>query len=227
MYKYYNKEADGFMKYYYAKIYTVKQNLSKQIELFESLGGNEQTIFEEKKSITNFGNRKTWEKLMKLVKQGDIIVVKNLDRLGDNIKKIRECIINLSNQGIMIESIEQEYLNSLLKEKLRCKSAGLLTESLLDSMLDTILEVDILKAEWEKKELRKRQKEGIKKAKERGQHIGRYKEENYRKKFIKIYPLTKDKDNPEYINITKACEKIGCSRPMFYKMLKEKTNGIL
>ena len=54
----------------------------------------------------------------------------------------------------------------------------------ISAMLDTMLEVDLLRAEWERKELRKRQKEGIERAKSRGQHIGRDKEEKYREKFI-------------------------------------------
>ena len=211
----------NIMKYYYARVSTAKQNLSRQVELFKELGGTIRTIFEEKKSGVNFEDREAWQELMKYIKSGDIIVVKNLDRLGRNAKEVRECLIELAAKEVIVKSIDQEYLNDFLKSKLVDKKADSLAEAMLNAMLDTMLEVDLLRAEWERKELRKRQKEGIERAKSRGQHIGRYKEEKYREKFIEVYSLTRDKDNPEYMNITKACEEIGCSRPMFYKMEKE------
>ena len=209
------------MKYYYARVSTAKQNLARQIELFKELGGNKRTIFEEKKSGANFEDREAWDELMDCVRANDIIVVKNLDRLGRNAKEVRECLVDLADKKIIVESIDQEYLNEFLKTKLADKTANSLAEAMLNAMLDTMLEVDLLRAEWERKELRKRQQEGIERAKARGQHLGRNKEEKYREKFKEIYPLTRNKDNPGYMNITKACKEIGCSRPMFYKMEKE------
>ena len=158
---------------------------------------------------------------MECVRSSDVIVVKNLDRLGRNAKEVRECLIKLADKKVIVESIDQEYLNEFLKTKLIDKTADSLAEAMLNAMLDTMLEVDLLRAEWERKELRRRQQEGIERAKARGQHLGRNKEEKYRKKFKEIYPLTRNKDNPEYISVTKACKEIGCSRPMFYKMEKE------
>ena len=38
----------NIMKYYYARVSTTKQNLSRQVELFKELGGTIRTIFEEK-----------------------------------------------------------------------------------------------------------------------------------------------------------------------------------
>lgn len=212
------------MKYYYARVSTIKQNLARQVDLFKELGGNKRTIFEEKKSGVSFENREVWYELMNWIKSGDVIVVKNLDRLGRNAKEVRECLIDLATKKVIVESIDQEYLNEFLKNKLIDKTADSLAEAMLNAMLDTMLEVDLLRAEWERRELWKRQQEGIKRAKARGQHLGRNKEEKYREKFKKLYPMTRNKDNPEYISVTKACKEIGCSRPMFYKMEKEVTD---
>ena len=209
------------MKYYYARVSTAKQNLARQIELFKELGGNKRTIFEEKRSGANFEDREAWDELVECVRSNDVIVVKNLDRLGRNAQEVRECLVKLADKKVIVESIDQEYLNEFLKTKLVDKTADSLAEAMLNAMLDTMLEVDLLRAEWERRELRKRQQEGIERAKARGQHLGRNKEEKYREKFKEIYRLTRDKDNPDYISITKACKEIGCSRPMFYKMEKE------
>ena len=43
----------NIMKYYYARVSTTKQNLSRQVELFKELGGTIRTIFEKMKLISN------------------------------------------------------------------------------------------------------------------------------------------------------------------------------
>ena len=70
-------------------------------------------------------------------------------------------MVKLADKKVIVESIDQEYLSEFLKTKLIDKTADSLAEAMLNAMLDTMLEVDILKAEWERKELRKRQQEGI------------------------------------------------------------------
>lgn len=76
-----------------------------------------------------------------------------------NAKEVRECLLNLAARGVSVESVDQAYLNNFLKEKLVERA-----EAMLNVMLDTMLQVDLLKAEWKRKELRKRQKEGIERA---------------------------------------------------------------
>ncbi|WP_327444774.1 recombinase family protein [Clostridium tarantellae] len=151
-------------------------------------------------------------------------MVKNLDRLGRNAEEVRKELIKLSKKGIIIESIDQAYLNEFLKDKLVNKKANSLAEAMLNIMLDTMLEVDLLKAEWERKELKKRQKEGIQRAKEKGKHLGRFAVKEFREKFNEVYPLTRDKNNPNYMSVTSASKYIGCSRTLFYKLQKELNN---
>ena len=211
------------MKYYYARVSSETQNLDRQIELFKEIGATDRTIFQEKKSGKSFENRDTWSELLNVwVKSGDTIIVKNLDRIGRNAKEVRECLLNLAKRNIILESIDQGYLNNFLKEKLLNKRADSLAEAMLNVMLDTMLEVDLLKAEWERKELRKRQEEGIKRALAKGVKFGRSKDKEIRKKFDEIYPLTRNKDAPYYISMTEALSVIGCSKAMFYKLKKEK-----
>ena len=185
------------------------------------MGATDRTIFQEKKSGKNFENRGAWKELLEWIKNGDTIIVKNLDRLGRNAKEVREVLINLAKYGITVKSIDQAYLNEFLKDKLINKSAESLAQAMLNAMLDTMLEVDLLKAEWERKELRKRQKEGIKRAKEKGIKFGRTKNNEYRKSFKEFFPLTRNKDSKNYITVKKAIELIGCSTGMFQKLKEE------
>lgn len=209
------------MKYFYARVSSITQNLDRQVKLFKEMGATDRTIFQEKKSGKSFEDRDAWKELLEWIKNGDIIIVKNLDRLGRNAKEVREVLINLANHGITVKSIDQAYLNEFLKDKLINKSAESLAEAMLNAMLDTMLEVDLLKAEWERKELRKRQKEGIKRAKEKGTKFGRTKNNEFRKKFKEFFPLTRNKNAKDYITVKKAIELIGCSTGMFQKLKEE------
>ncbi|MGL5963185.1 MAG: recombinase family protein [Fusobacteriaceae bacterium] len=107
------------MRYYYARISSETQNLDRQVELLKEMGANLRTIFQEKKSGKNFENRDAWKELQEhWVKKGDTIVVKNLDRIGRNAKEVREVLLELANREIVVESLDQAYLNNFLREKL-------------------------------------------------------------------------------------------------------------
>ncbi|MGL5710232.1 MAG: recombinase family protein [Cetobacterium sp.] len=213
---------DILIKYYYARVSSETQNLDRQVEYFKELGANPRTIFQEKKSGKSFEDREVWNELLnEWVKDGDVIVVKNLDRIGRNAKEVRECLVNLAARGVSVESVDQAYLNNFLKEKLVERDADSLAEAMLNVMLDTMLQVDLLKAEWERKELRKRQKEGIERALAKGVKFGRTKNDEFRQKFNEIYPLTRNKDNPKYVPVKDAIKMVGCSKAMFYNLIEE------
>lgn len=214
------------MKYYYARVSSATQNLDRQIKLFKEMGADDRDIFVEKKSGKNFEDRDEWQKLFSRLRAGDIIVIKNLDRLGRNAKEVREVLLSLAKDNIIVESVDQAYLNSFLKDKLINKEADSLAEAMLNAMLDTMLEVDLLRAEWERKELRKRQEEGIKRAKEKGTKFGRTKNDKFRELFREYFPKTRNKDSEDYITVKKAIEIIGCSTGMFQKLKDEYLKSI-
>lgn len=45
---------------------------------------------------------------------------------------------------------------------------------------------------------------------------------NIDKRFNEIYPLTRDKDNPNYLPVKDAIKVIRFSKAMFYKLIDEK-----
>lgn len=214
------------MKYYYARVSSATQNLDRQIKLFKEMGADDRDIFVEKKSGKNFEDRDEWQKLVLRIRTGDTIVIKNLDRLGRNAKEVREVLLSLAKDNIVVESVDQAYLNSFLKDKLINKEADSLAEAMLNAMLDTMLEVDLLRAEWERKELRKRQEEGIQRAKEKGTKFGRTKNDQFRELFKEYFPKTRNKDSEDYITVKKAIELIGCSTGMFQKLKDEYLKSI-
>lgn len=212
-------------KYFYARVSTKDQKLDRQIDKFRELGATDRTLFTEKISGKNFQDREAWKDLMSWAALGDTIIVKNLDRLGRNKDEVKSVLINLSKKGIYVESVDQAYLNDFLNNKLKNKESETFNDAVLEIVLNTILELDLIRAEWERKEMLKRQKEGIEAAKKRGVRLGRKTDTQMREKFKELYPLTRNKNLENYITVAKALKEIGCSKAQFYKMENELKQG--
>ncbi len=217
------------MKFYYARVSTKEQKLDRQIDIFKEMGATDRTIFAEKKSGKNFEDREAWKELIeKWAEEGDTIVVKNFDRLGRNKKEVKEMMIFLAKKKIYIESIDQAYLNNFLKGKMlevTDENEGFyenFAEIIQDLCYDLMLNIDLARAEWERKEIARRRDEGIRSAKKRGVKFGRPINMEVRKKFLELYPLTRDKTNLEnYRTVVSVAKELNISRRHFYKLEKE------
>ena len=211
-------------KFFYARVSTKEQKLDRQIDLFKELGADERVIFAEKQSGKNFENREAWQELMeKWVEPGDTIVIKNFDRLGRNKKEVKDVMISLARRQIFIESIDQAYLNKYLRENMvGNKEKESFSEVMEELFFQILLDIDLYKAEWERKEIAKRRDEGIKSAKKRGVKFGRPLNEKARENFLKLYPLTRNKDNFEsYRTVVSVVKELGISRSQFYLLEKK------
>lgn len=78
------------MKYGYIRVSTKKQDETRQITALVKAGISKENIFIDKSSGTTFVGREAWEKLLAKVVIGDIIVIKELDRLGRNNEEIKK-----------------------------------------------------------------------------------------------------------------------------------------
>ena len=153
---------------------------------------------------------------------GDTIVVKNFDRLGRNKKEVKEVMISLAQKNIFIESIDQAYLNEYLKENIAgTKENENFSDAMKEFFFQIMLDMDLLRAEWERKETAKRRDEGIAAAIRRGVKFGRPLNKEVREKFKKLFPLTRNKDDFEhYRSVKSVIDELGCSKTQFY-LLKE------
>lgn len=206
------------MKFYYARVSTKEQKLDRQIDILKKMGATDRTIFAEKKSGKNFEDREAWRELIeKWAEEGDTIVVKNFDRLGRNKDEVKDVMINLAKKNIFIESIDQAYLNDYLKENLfKKKEKESFSEAMKDFFFQIMLDMDLLRAEWERKETAKRRDEGIASARKRGVKFGRPINQIARERFLELYPLTRDKSNANYRTIVSVVEELNISRKQFY-----------
>ena len=106
------------MKYGYIRVSSKTQDEERQIQALFSYGVSRENIFIDKASGKNFIDRKNWEKLMAKVIVNDIIVIKELDRLGRNNNEIKDTFELLKNKRVFLEFIEQPILNTANKSEL-------------------------------------------------------------------------------------------------------------
>lgn len=100
------------MKYGYIRVSTKKQDETRQIIAITQAGVAQENIFIDKSTGTTFIGREAWEKLLAKVVIGDIIVIKELDRLGRNNEEIKKNFELLNKKGVYLEFLEQPLLNT-------------------------------------------------------------------------------------------------------------------
>ena len=77
------------MDYAYARVSSRDQNLARQLDAFHRIGIDKRHIYCDKESGKNF-ERINYMRLRRKLKQGDLLVIKSIDRLGRNYKMILE-----------------------------------------------------------------------------------------------------------------------------------------
>lgn len=88
-------------RYGYAKVSTLRQDLTEQIAEIEAKGVNRDNIFAEKITGTK-SDRPAWLKLMNTIQNGDEIVVTKLDRLGRSLQVILKEIDQLTAKNVAV-----------------------------------------------------------------------------------------------------------------------------
>ena len=76
-------------KYGYVRVSTREQNLERQVLAMKEEGIEEKNIYADQMSGKDF-DRPKYNRLLKKLKQGDLLVIKSIDRLGRNYTEILE-----------------------------------------------------------------------------------------------------------------------------------------
>jgi len=136
----------------YARVSTMDQDLSGQIEALKAAGA--QTIFREKVSGVR-ADRPQLAKLMAALKPGDIVTVTKLDRLGRSTRELLDLIDRISKAGAAFRSLGDPLWDTSSPQ-------GRLLSMLLAAI-----------AEFERELIRERTGEGRKRAMANGVKFGR------------------------------------------------------
>ena len=192
--------------FYYARVSSREQNLDRQIEAFKKLGADEREIICDKESGKDF-NRSGYQALKNnMLRSGDTLIVKSLDRLSRNKSDIKNELQYFKDNNIRLKVID-------LPTTMMDLPKG--QEWVFEMVNNILIEVLGTIAEQERRTIRKRQREGIDAAKAQGKYLGR--------------PKAVRPDNFDYvvsewqngkITARQAYTTLGVSKSVFYRWIK-------
>lgn len=192
------------MKYGYVRVSTKEQNIDRQLVEMYAQGLNDKTIFIDKQSGKDF-ERDEYQKLKKKLKSGDLLIIKSIDRLGRNYDMIIDEWRTLVNDmNVDIQVLDMPLLDT------RTEGKNLVGKFISDIVLQILSFV----AENERENIKKRQAEGIRIAKEKGKHLGRPK-----LKLPKNFTIIANQYKKKEITLSAALLSLKMNRSTFYKNL--------
>lgn len=193
-------------QYGYIRVSTRDQNPERQFLAMQDRGIPPKCIYLDKMSGKDF-QRTGYQKLMKKLKKGDLLVVKSIDRLGRNYGEILEQWQRITRKiGADIEVLDMPLLNT------RTGHDDLTGVFISDLVLQILAYV----AETERSFIRSRQSEGIAAARARGVQFGRRKKE-VPEEFRQYYQLWTQGE----LTVRQAAKKLGISSSTFYRRCME------
>lgn len=195
--------------FYYARVSSKGQNLDRQLVEFERMGADERDIICDKESGKDF-NRPGYQALKNaMLRSGDTLVVKSLDRLSRSKDDIKSELQFFKENNIRLKIIDVPTTMIDIPEE----------QSWLTEMVNNILiEVMSSIAQHERENIRARQREGIEAVRGK-KHLGRPKT---------VVPDNWDQIITEWqsktITAREAMKKLNMSKTVFYNLVRERKN---
>lgn len=193
--------------FYYARVSTREQNLDRQIASFKAMGAADRDIIVDKASGKDM-NRDGYTALKTaMLRRGDTLVVKSLDRLSRNKADIKNELTYFLHNGIRLKVLDIPTTMMDFPEG---------QEWVMDMVNNILIEVLSSIAQQERETIRTRQAEGIAAAKAKGKYLGR--------------PMVETPENWDdvmrqwkngEITAVRAMELTGVKRSTFYKLAKQ------
>lgn len=199
----------------YARVSSISQNLDRQLDQLMEYVPDERNIIIDKQSGKNF-DRMGYNSLVgseynsPLLREGDLLIITSLDRLGRNYTEIHEQWRRITKEiKADIKILDMPLLDT---------TQG--TEDLDHKFIaDLVLQILSYVSEKERLHIKERQRQGIEAARNRGKKFGRPSvilPENYEK--------TMEEWKTGKITAKEAMSKLGMKRTTFYKIVKIEGN---
>ena len=206
--------------YYYARVSTREQNLDRQLEAFRAMDADQRNIFTEKASGKDF-NRPVYNTLRgQILRRGDTLVIKSLDRLSRNKAELKDEIASLQRDGIRLKVIDIPTTMVDFPDEYRSGAW------VMDMVTNILIEVLASMAEQERAYIRQRQREGLdamqldeqgrRVSNRKGTHAGRpdiQKPENW----DDVVPAWQ----AGQITAVEAMKRLNLKKNSFYKLVKK------
>lgn len=195
------------MIFAYTRVSTTDQNAERQcIAIAEYAQAHEIQIdrfYEDKASGKDF-NRPKYQALKETLRQGDLVIFKELDRMGRNMEQIKSEWHDLQQMGVDIIITDTPILNTSQKSDLE--------KTLISNI---VFELLAYMAEKERVKIHTRQAEGIAIAKAQGKYTGRKPIEPPDLDMV----ISKWKQGK--LTAVTAMEQLGMSKSTFYRRVRE------
>ncbi|ANK66042.1 Pin-related site-specific recombinase/DNA invertase (plasmid) [Loigolactobacillus backii] len=140
----------------YARVSSKEQHLDRQIAALKGVD----KLFTDKLSGANT-NRPELQKMLAYIREGDIVMVTELDRLGRNNHDLTKIMNSIQNKGATLDVLNLPSMTGIADPNLR------------QLMTNLIIELYKYQAESERKRIIERQQQGIALAKQQGKYHGR------------------------------------------------------
>ncbi|WP_326514170.1 recombinase family protein [Clostridium intestinale] len=167
----------------YVRVSTKEQNENRQVKALKDFCNElkDENIYMDKESGKDF-NREQYQELKKLLRQGDTLIIKELDRLGRNKESIKDELDYYKEKKVRVKILN-------IPTTLMDFPEG--SEWVFEMINNILIEVLGAIAEEERNKIRSRQREGIELAKKEGKYKGRPQAE-LPEGFEKLYKQWKD-----------------------------------
>lgn len=140
----------------YARVSSKEQHLDRQLAALKDVD----KLFTDKLSGANT-NRPELQKMLAYIREGDIVLVTELDRLGRNNHDLTKIMNSIQNKGATLDVLNLPSMTGIADPNLR------------QLMTNLIIELYKYHAESERKRIIERQQQGISLAKQQGKYHGR------------------------------------------------------
>ena len=190
----------------YARVSTKEQNEARQINALREFGISDRDIYVDKISGKSF-DRPEYQRLLNVIRKGDLLVVLSLDRLGRNYTEVQEQWRHITNDlGADIKILDMPLLDTRTNK------------DTIDSkfVADLVLQILSYVAEKERMNIKARQAQGIANAKAQGKILGRPRITRP-DQWDTVYEQWKEKQ----ITAVAAMKILGLKPNTFYKFVSE------
>lgn len=192
--------------YGYIRVSTKEQNEDRQRIALQEFSVLEKNIFMDKQSGKDF-IRPAYQRLLKKIKEKDVLVIQSIDRLGRNYEEILEqWRILTRKKRVDIVVLDMPLLDTRDKNK----------DLTGTFVADLVLQILSYVAQNERENIRKRQAEGIAAAKERGVRFG-----NPGKPLPAAFEEVVKRWRRKELNLSEALEELEIGRTYFFKNIKQ------
>ena len=189
----------------YIRVSSIDQNEDRQLAVMKELKIPVKDIFTDKQSGKDF-ERPKYKRLVKQLKQGDLLYVLSIDRLGRNYEEIQnQWRILTKEKGVDICVVDMPLLDTRQYKDLMGTFIS-----------DLVLQILSFVAQNERENIKKRQAQGIAAAKAKGVHLGRP-QKPLPENFEKIVKEWEEKQIP----LKQVLMQFKMSRSTFFKRIFE------